>query len=177
MTRTPIQQHGARKHVRAGSTLPAAPDELLREPSACLSIPNRSDHRAHLNQTAIMTVHPMGDAHPYFPLDLHLPGYVPMQVDFDYILGVFFTAVLVVFAATWWLSGGCGGGRCIGGENRRQPTTVLRSTVLAAAGFVPVPRPLQPAKCKQTRKAARRACITYPSSRLHQPTPHAAAMR
>ncbi|KAL4445423.1 hypothetical protein ABPG77_011248 [Micractinium sp. CCAP 211/92] len=47
----------------------------------------------------------MGDAHPYFPLDLHLPGYVPMQVDFDYILGVFFTAVLVVFAATWWLSG------------------------------------------------------------------------
>lgn len=52
-----------------------------------------------------MTVQPAGDRHPYFPLDLQLPGYVPMQVDFDYILGVFFAAVLAIFAATWKLSG------------------------------------------------------------------------
>jgi cholestenol delta-isomerase len=44
-------------------------------------------------------------AHPYFPLDLHLPDYVPLQVDFAYILGVFFSGVLAVFAATWFLSG------------------------------------------------------------------------
>jgi cholestenol delta-isomerase len=50
---------------------------------------------------AVMTV----KAHPYFPLDLQLPGYVPMQVDFDYILGVFFTAVLLVFGLTWKLAG------------------------------------------------------------------------
>lgn len=43
--------------------------------------------------------------HPYFPLDLALPSYVPMQVGFDYILGVFFTAVLLVFGLTWNLAG------------------------------------------------------------------------
>ena len=44
-------------------------------------------------------------AHPYFPLDLHLPEYVPLQVDFVYILGIFFAAVLAVFSTTWVLSG------------------------------------------------------------------------
>ncbi len=47
--------------------------------------------------------------HPYFPLDLHLPSYVPLQVDFVYILGVFFSAVVLVFAGTWALSGEEGG--------------------------------------------------------------------
>ena len=42
--------------------------------------------------------------HPYFPLDLHLPGYVPLQVDFVYILGIFSIAVLAVFGLTWKLS-------------------------------------------------------------------------
>ena len=42
--------------------------------------------------------------HPYFPLDLHLPGYVPLQVDFVYILGIFTIAVLAVFGLTWKLS-------------------------------------------------------------------------
>ena len=42
--------------------------------------------------------------HPYFPLDLHLPGYVPLQVDFVYILGIFAIAVLAVFGLTWRLS-------------------------------------------------------------------------
>lgn len=45
-------------------------------------------------------------AHPYFPLDLHLPDFVPMEVDFDYILGVFFMAVVFVFVGMWLLSGG-----------------------------------------------------------------------
>lgn len=44
-------------------------------------------------------------AHPYFPLDLHLPGYVPLTVGFDYILGVFAAAVVTVFGATWVVSG------------------------------------------------------------------------
>ncbi|PSC69778.1 sterol 8,7-isomerase [Micractinium conductrix] len=50
-------------------------------------------------------VHPVSDSHPYFPLDLHLPDYVPLQVGFDYILGVFAVAVITVFASTWRLSG------------------------------------------------------------------------
>jgi hypothetical protein len=43
--------------------------------------------------------------HPYFPLDLHLPDYVPLQVDFDYILGIFFLAIVVISGSTWKLSG------------------------------------------------------------------------
>lgn len=81
-----------------------------------------------------MTVHPVGDAHPYFPLDLHLPDYVPMQVDFDYILGVFFTAVLVVFAATWWLSGGCSGGGWGIAAALCQPNAVSQSAWFRGCG-------------------------------------------
>lgn len=42
--------------------------------------------------------------HPYFPIDLHLPDYVPLQAHFSYILGVFTAAVLTVFALTWRFS-------------------------------------------------------------------------
>lgn len=104
-----IQEGGAWKALKRG-----LPGCLLRVPSfqghfSPFRIVSNAPIALHVQiSLAAMTVHPMGDAHPYFPLDLHLPDYVPMQVDFDYILGVFFTAVLVVFAATWWLSGGCG---------------------------------------------------------------------
>eukprot|EP00887_Chlorella_sp_A99_P001896 scaffold18.g1896.t1 len=47
----------------------------------------------------------MAPHHPYYPLDVQLPGYVPMTVDFDYILGVFFASVALVSGLTWKLSG------------------------------------------------------------------------
>ncbi len=43
--------------------------------------------------------------HPYYPLDLELPDYVPNLLGFDYILGVFFASVAVVFGLTWLVSG------------------------------------------------------------------------
>ncbi|GAB4815589.1 hypothetical protein N2152v2_002635 [Parachlorella kessleri] len=43
--------------------------------------------------------------HPYYPLDLELPGYVPMTLNFEYILGVFFAAVAAVFILTWLVAG------------------------------------------------------------------------
>lgn len=43
--------------------------------------------------------------HPYYPSDLSLPGYVPMVVDFKYILGVFFTGVAAIMVCTWFYSG------------------------------------------------------------------------
>ncbi|KDD76355.1 hypothetical protein H632_c256p1 [Helicosporidium sp. ATCC 50920] len=44
-------------------------------------------------------------AHPYYPLGLHLPNYVPMGVDYVYILGIFAVATLVVIGVTWIISG------------------------------------------------------------------------
>lgn len=43
--------------------------------------------------------------HPYFPRDIDLPGYVPMLLDFELILAVFFASVAVVFGVTWLVSG------------------------------------------------------------------------
>lgn len=37
-----------------------------------------------------------------------MPLPLPAQVDFVYILGVFFAAVVAVFGITWWLSGARG---------------------------------------------------------------------
>ena len=47
----------------------------------------------------------MAPRHPYYPTSLKLPGYQPMVVEFDYILGVFFAAVMTVAASTWLISG------------------------------------------------------------------------
>lgn len=47
----------------------------------------------------------MAPRHPYYPTKLKLPGYEPMHVEFDYILGVFFAAVATVGALTWLISG------------------------------------------------------------------------
>ncbi|KAL4858676.1 3-beta-hydroxysteroid-Delta(8) [Chlorella vulgaris] len=70
--------------------------------------------------------------HPYFPLDLHLPDYVPLQVDFDYILGIFFLAIVVISGSTWKLSGLC----------------AMHTTVFAAI-------PASPALCKIKSGAGR----------------------
>jgi hypothetical protein len=47
--------------------------------------------------------------HPYYPLDLHLPGWQPLAMPFDKILTVFFTACGVVVGLGWWLTGACAG--------------------------------------------------------------------
>lgn len=47
----------------------------------------------------------MASLHPYYPLGIELPGYVPMTVDFDYILAVFCVGVACVSGLTWVLSG------------------------------------------------------------------------
>jgi hypothetical protein len=74
-------------------------DRLLFNP---LKMSDSMDNDAIEPEDVINTDH---FNHPYFPRDLNLPGYVPMVVDFVYILGVFFAAVLAVFTATWFVSG------------------------------------------------------------------------
>ncbi|KFM25996.1 3-beta-hydroxysteroid-Delta(8),Delta(7)-isomerase [Auxenochlorella protothecoides] len=44
-------------------------------------------------------------SHPYFPISAHLPGYVPLEVDFAYILATVGTAAVAVYAAIWLISG------------------------------------------------------------------------
>lgn len=44
-------------------------------------------------------------AHPYYPLALQLPNYVPMGVDHVYVLGIFSVATAIVIAVTWFVSG------------------------------------------------------------------------
>lgn len=46
----------------------------------------------------------MAASHPYYPRDLELEGYVPLVVDFTYILGVFFSAVACIAAVVWKVS-------------------------------------------------------------------------
>lgn len=91
-----------------------------------------------------MTLTDAANHHPYFPLDLHLPDYVALQVDFTFILGVFTTAVALVFGVTWILSGG--GTRqahwvCAGQEARRRALLPLPShqpTVGRLDGYAPL---------------------------------------
>ena len=92
-------------HAAAAAAAHATPQQLSTTPGATLA-PTAASHRAIGSSSNGLQVAMTLATHPYFPLDLHLPGYVPMQVEFDYILGVFFAAVFLVFAATWWLSGG-----------------------------------------------------------------------
>ena len=96
------------------STCAAAKNTRIRLLTAPIAPPDRSSHAAAPLSTTAAMVHPVSDSHPYFPLDLHLPDYVPLQVGFDYILGVFAVAVITVFASTWRLSGE-GGRRRVGG--------------------------------------------------------------
>ena len=48
--------------------------------------------------------------HPYYPLGLELPGFVPQLLGFDVILGVFFAGFAALFLATWLVSGPRGAG-------------------------------------------------------------------
>ena len=43
--------------------------------------------------------------HPFYPQSLLLPGYEPLTIPFDQILGIFFGATAIVFIAVWLLSG------------------------------------------------------------------------
>lgn len=44
-------------------------------------------------------------AHPYFPVDLHLPGYAPPAIPFQQVLAWFFGVCGTLFALTWILTG------------------------------------------------------------------------
>ena len=43
--------------------------------------------------------------HPYYPQSLLLPGYEPLTIPFEHILGIFFGASAVIFIAVWLASG------------------------------------------------------------------------
>ena len=43
--------------------------------------------------------------HPYYPQSLLLPGYEPLTIPFEQILGTFFGASAIVFIAVWLASG------------------------------------------------------------------------
>lgn len=83
-------QH-ARSHLQPISSLPAArqtpPCVACAAGRATAPPPPTAPQPQPFSRrrAATMTVTDLS-AHPYFPLDLHLPDYVPLQVDFDYIL-------------------------------------------------------------------------------------------
>jgi len=43
--------------------------------------------------------------HPFYPQSLLLPGYEPLTIPFEQILGIFFGASALVFIAVWLASG------------------------------------------------------------------------
>lgn len=43
--------------------------------------------------------------HPYFPVDLSLPGYAPPAIPFQQVLAWFFGVCGTFFALTWVLTG------------------------------------------------------------------------
>ena len=43
--------------------------------------------------------------HPFYPQSLLLPGYEPLTIPFERILGIFFGASAIVFIAVWLASG------------------------------------------------------------------------
>ena len=47
----------------------------------------------------------LGVSHPYYPVDLQLPGYVAPQLPFTTVLAVFFSASIILALASWTLSG------------------------------------------------------------------------
>lgn len=47
----------------------------------------------------------MAHPHPYYPTDVHLPGYQPLVLPFEFILFVFFGVTFIAMAGMWMLSG------------------------------------------------------------------------
>ncbi|KAL3695692.1 hypothetical protein R1sor_009768 [Riccia sorocarpa] len=47
----------------------------------------------------------MDEPHPYSPASLELPGFVPLQMSREFILGIFTTFTLVIFAGGYSLTG------------------------------------------------------------------------
>jgi hypothetical protein len=52
---------------------------------------------------SVPSLHP----HPYYPKDLVLPGFAPLQLPFERILTVFFAAAAAITCLAWVLSGDC----------------------------------------------------------------------
>lgn len=47
----------------------------------------------------------LGASHPYYPVDLKLPGYVPPLLPFKVVLAIFFSASAVLLLGSWVLTG------------------------------------------------------------------------
>ena len=47
----------------------------------------------------------MGASHPYYPVDLKLPGYFPPLLPFKVVLAIFFSASALLLLVSWVLSG------------------------------------------------------------------------
>ncbi len=45
------------------------------------------------------------NTHPYYPIGLQLPGYQPLVIPFDQILGAFFGTAGLLLIVVWALSG------------------------------------------------------------------------
>lgn len=60
--------------------------------------------------------------HPYFPIDLELPGYAAPAIPFQQVLAYFFAACGTLFAITWLVTGAADSGT---NEIPPQPLSVV----------------------------------------------------
>lgn len=47
----------------------------------------------------------LGASHPYYPVDLKLPGYVPPLLPFKVVLAIFFSASALLLVVSWIFTG------------------------------------------------------------------------
>ena len=47
----------------------------------------------------------LGASHPYYPVDLKLPGYAPPTLPFKVVLAIFFSVSALLLLGSWVLSG------------------------------------------------------------------------
>lgn len=47
----------------------------------------------------------LGASHPYYPVDLKLPGYVPPLLPFKVVLAIFFSASALLLLVSWVFTG------------------------------------------------------------------------
>ena len=84
---------------------PGSPDMLGSRPCPCASS-SCADclSRACRGRLGNAKAAPLA-VHPYYPAELHLPGYVAPQLPFEQVLAVFFVCSSALFVGVWWLSG------------------------------------------------------------------------
>ena len=47
----------------------------------------------------------LGASHPYYPVDLKLPGYAPPLLPFKVVLAFFFSVSALLLLGSWFLTG------------------------------------------------------------------------